>query len=83
MIDLNDPTPFNKSADERALELKLPPLPPIDSHDCIGYDHIRYVPGYTDEYVKSYAINYVRQVLRFFDFETLQEKAWAYDELCR
>jgi hypothetical protein len=66
MIDLNDDRPIETGpipADKLAELLRLPPLPEIDTKNCIGYDAIRYVPGYTEDFVKRYAIEYARKAL--------------------
>jgi hypothetical protein len=34
------------------------PLPTVDQTQMLGYDAIRYVPGYPESYVKSYAEAY-------------------------
>ena len=36
-------------------ELTLPDLPLVDISRCLPYDAIRYVPGFTTEYVREFA----------------------------
>ena len=63
-IDLDDPTQIGLGPDRLAQDLLLPPLPPIDTRHSIGYDAIRYIPGYTADFCKEYAVRYAMEVLR-------------------
>lgn len=39
----------------------LPPLPEIDDAQCIPYQSVRYVAGFTKDFVKQYAQAYAQQ----------------------
>lgn len=68
-IDLESNAPldggFERATPEQlAAEHGLPPLPPIDPQNSIGYEAIRYVSGYTAQFCQNYALQYALGVLR-------------------
>jgi len=44
---------------EGAAPAGYPAMPPVDPTAQIGYEHIRYVPGFTANYVQQYARDYL------------------------
>lgn len=63
MIDPDSDIPLDAPAQQVAQEMHLPPLPPLHPEASISYEHIRYVPGYPEEYVKRYAVAYAMKAI--------------------
>lgn len=73
--DPDDVVAFQRATpDILAEEHKLPPLPAIDTKNSIGYEAIRYVPGYTENFCKNYALQYALAVLKEKGYQIEQSK---------
>ena len=62
-------------------EPTLPPLPEIDKSWMIGYEAIRYIPGYPEIYVTEYATAYGQECARAATLAERERCAKVLDEV--
>lgn len=59
--------------------IELPELPPIDPKMQIGYEAIRYVPGYSRQFVEEYARAFAEEAVRMAEYEIQQRLDAAHE----